>query len=208
MKRIAIIIAIVAIALEVSSQAIVGTPKSMYLIYNNPGNYFYLKIDGEDKRNTEISNMYYVDGKTVQIITVKKSDFIPDSLPAIKTGKVLERYFAFEKEYIDTMFRNQVEYTSEYAVTHNKREYLFWTFHPLVRLNTSENDSTSEVIAERQLYVATEVGPDIVAASTSFYKDENNFDELKRFLLDIIASIVVSTRRIDVYELNKQVNTE
>ena len=70
MKKFLTLTIITLTALAANSQSIVGTPNSMYLVYNNPNSYFYLKIDGKEKSSTEIENMYQVDNKIVQLLTV------------------------------------------------------------------------------------------------------------------------------------------
>lgn len=206
MKKFLTLTIITLTALAANSQSIVGTPNSMYLVYNNPNSYFYLKIDGKEKSSTEIENMYQVDNKIVQLLTVKKSDFMTIKSTIQKRDDILMQYYRFEKEYLDTIFQKQITFTVEMRKTSKGRDYIFWTYHSLLPQDTIATDSTRTIPIDKQLYVATEVGSTIVGASTAFFKGESNLEELKQFLFNIMESITISPKRIDVYDLNKRVN--
>lgn len=191
-----------------SAQAIVGTPNSMYLIFNNPNNNFYLRIDGVDKRNTEIDNMYYIDGKTVQVLTIKKSNFIKNDSVLLKPREVLERYYNFEKGYLDSIFKGQVSFNVEYLNAPNGRDIIYWTFKPTIPIEHSEADTIKTEPLAMQLYVAAEVGDLIVAAASPHFESEGSIEDIKKFLYIIMSSITISPTKIEVYELNRLVNPQ
>lgn len=188
------------------AQSVVGTPNAMYLVYNTTNNYFYLKIDGKEKSSTEIQNMYQVDSKIIQVLTVKKSEFIPQNFTSTKQSDILMHYYRFEREYLDTIFQKQISYSVEMHKTVKGREFIFWTYHSLLPRDTTATDTTLNAPIEKQLYVATVVGPLVVGASTAYFKGDSNFEELREFLFNIMESVTISPKRIDVYQLNKQVN--
>lgn len=208
MKHAAFTFLLILASMISKGQAMIASPNALYLVYNNPGSYFYLKIDGKDKSTTEINNLYIVDGQSVQVLTVKTSTFIPDSLPALKPRTMLERYYAFEKGYLDTLFQGQISYSTEFGQTANGREYIFWSFRsPLLdTAKESATDSTKNTIIESQLYAATDVGKLIVAVSAPYFKEDIAYEKLKKYLIDIIGSITVSPVRIDIFELDRRVN--
>ncbi len=75
MKQILIIILLLFCKI-VGAQDLIGTPKSLILVYNYPGNYFYLQLNGEDKRKTENENVFVIDNELVQVKTLHKDKFI------------------------------------------------------------------------------------------------------------------------------------
>ena len=49
----------------IGAQDLIGTPTSLIIVYNYPGNYFYLQLNGQDKRKTENENVFLIDNRLV-----------------------------------------------------------------------------------------------------------------------------------------------
>jgi hypothetical protein len=206
MKYSFLFLSFLTLSIVVQSQGIIGTPNSMYLVFNYPNNSFYIKIEGKDKIKLDNPYAFTIDGRFVQVLTIKTSKFLIDTTKQITDKEILLKYVNWEKDYLTSLYLTDIDCKVEALKTRSGRDYLFWTYDVPISGEDTITDTVRTYSVRKQLYVSTIVGQYVFGAYTPYMKSRESFSGLKKFIIRIIESITTSEKEIDLDELNRTVN--
>jgi hypothetical protein len=188
------------------SQVLIGTPTSMYLVFNYPGNSFYIEIKGVDKKKTNNRNIFTIDGKLVEVLSIKTSKFMRDTIKQTTDKEILNKYVNWEKDYLTKLYSTKIDCEIEFLKTTKGKDYIFWTYTMPIKTKESILDSSRANAIKKKLYVSAVVGKYIVGAYTECSECDETFNNSKKFISDIMESITTSERKINPEELSRKVN--
>jgi len=191
----------------ISAQDLIGTPTSLILVYNYPGNYFYLQLNGQDKKKTENENVFVIDNRLVQVKTLNKTKFIKDTNQDLSFVDFMNAYINWEKSYIEETFSFDTKSKVEFLKTVKGRDIAFWTYDMPLNNNKQKTDSTVTTPSQKQFFVLTRVKDYLVGINSPLFENDN-FDSIKSYLISNSDGIVESMTEIDVEALNRKINKQ
>jgi hypothetical protein len=209
MKQILIIIVIVIVVVffckVLSAQDLIATPTSLILVYNYPGNYFYLQLSGEDKRKTENENVFVIDNELIQVKTLHKDKFIKNTNQDLSFVDFMKTYINWEKTYFEETFSLNINSNVEFLKSIKGRDIAFWTYDWPIDKPVEKTDSTITTTTQKQLFVLTRIKDYLVGINSPLF-EKDKYDTIKSYLVSNIDGIVEFQNEIDVETLNKQLN--
>ena len=141
----------------IGAQDLIGTPTSLIIVYNYPGNYFYLQLNGQNKRKTENENVFLIDNKLVQVNTLNKAKFIKDTNQNLSFIDFMKSYINWEKSYIEETFSFNTKSKVEFLKTNKGRDIAFWTYNMPINKDIQKTDSTKTTPVQKQIFVLAQV---------------------------------------------------
>ncbi len=207
MKKLLLLIAILVFSKNLYCQGLIGTPTSLILVYNNPNNYFYIEIQGIDKKKTEKKNIFIIDKRGVQVLAINKYKFLPKVDSSKSQIDILKVYIKWESDYIDSAFNFDIKATEETLRTPKGKEVVFWTYDWPLKQEPTRTDSTITNTTQKQMFILRVVKDYVVGINTPLFESDQ-YENNKAYLLNNIDNIVESDKEIDLDELNKQVNKQ
>jgi hypothetical protein len=207
MKKLLLLIPTILISFEALCQGLIGTPTSLILVYNNPDNYFYIQLDGIDKRKTEKPTVFIIDKKPVQVLVLNKNKFLPPDYKSKSQSDIIKDYIKWESDYLKSTFKFDINNKIETLKTIANTEVFFWTYDMPTREPKYKTDSIRTTPTQKQMFVLRLVKDYVVGINTPLF-DNDQYENNKAYLLKNIDNIVVSNKEIDLEELNKQVNKQ
>lgn len=189
----------------IGAQGLIGTPHSLILVYNFPGNYFYIELQGKDKSTTDKDGVFIVDNKIVQVVAVPKNKFLDDTLQPISTKEFIKKYIKWESDYIASTFAYQLKNQIEFITSGKGREVAFWTYDMPVSDPAAKSDSAIESVTQKQMFVITRAKDYVVGIYSPLFEIAQ-FENIKTYLVENIDGLVESAKEIDREKLNRQVN--
>ncbi|GET23124.1 hypothetical protein [Prolixibacter denitrificans] len=204
MRNLLLLILLVATQ-TIHAQGLIGTPNSLIVVYNYPGNHFYMEVKGKDKRTTDQAGVYIIDNRVVQIHAVSKDKFLEDTSQVLTTKEFIEKYIKWEVDYIESSFSFNVNSHVEFLKSKKGRDIAFWTYDMPAGEPEVKTDSTVTTPTQKQLFVVTRTKDFVVGINSPLFQ-KDQFDNIKNYLFDNIDGLVESNKEIDLDELNKKVN--
>lgn len=189
----------------IPAQGLIGTPHSLILVYNFPGNYFYIELQGKDKSTTEKDGVFIIDNKVVQVVAVSKNKFLDDTLQPISTKEFIKKYIKWESDYIVSSFAYEPKNQIEFITSGKGREVAFWTYDMPVLEPAAKPDSAIQSVTQKQMFVITRAKDYVVGIYSPLFENDQ-FENIKTYLVENIDGLVESANEIDMEELNRQVN--
>jgi len=205
MKQTLIILVLFSFCKVINAQDLIGTPTSLIIVYNYPENYFYLQLNGEDKRKTDNENIFIIDNKLVQVKTLHKSKFIKNTKQDLTFIDFMTTYINWEKTYLEETFSLNINSNVEFLKSIKGRDIAFWTYDWPIDNPVEKTDSTITTTTQKQLFVLTRIKDYLVGINSTLF-EKGEFDTIKSYLVSNIDGIVESQNEIDVEALNKQLN--
>lgn len=189
---------LLGIASLFNPEGIIGTHKGMILVYNYPDNYFYLELQGEELYTTDRENLFVIDNKYIQVITLHQS-VILDGKHMENTRDLLTHFVQWEESYQQQEQGVEIQSVLEFWESPQGKEIVFWKYSLPERNPQGAKDPLM------QLQVITQSKDYIVALNIPVF-DLSRFDEIKEYLFSTIASLMEDQREIDLYLLDAMVN--
>ncbi|HOJ23785.1 MAG TPA: hypothetical protein PK081_00800 [Bacteroidales bacterium] len=205
MNKLFITIAFCLLSINLLSQGLIGTPTSLVIVYNYPENYFYVSLDGKDKRKTVQENVFIIDNKLVQVRALNKSKFLSDELKSQSQKDILLEYIKWESDYIQNTFNFNINSKIETLVTKTGKEVIFWTYDMPIGEPIVKTDSTITTPTQKQMFILTMVKDYVFGINTPLFESDQ-FESNKQYLLDNIDHIVVEDKEINLEELYKKLS--
>jgi len=206
MKKLFLLVVSATLSFNLMSQGLIGTSTSLILVYNNPSNYFYIQLDGVDKKKTEQPTVFILDNKAVQVLALNKNKFLPPNSRSRSQKDIIKDYIKWESDYIKESFKWDINNNTETLKTKSDIDVVFWTYD----MPTGEEvvtDSTRTTPTQKQMFILRLVKDYIVGINTPLF-DSDQYEINKAYLLKNIDNIVISEKEIDLDELNGQVNKQ
>ena len=188
-----------------NAQRLLGTPKSLILVYNYPNNHFYIEINGVEKSKTDRENVFIIDNRPIQILALNKSKFLKDTVLEFSSIDLMKIYINWEIDYIENNLFKNTNNKYEFLKTKKGRDIAFWTYDMPTGEPEIVTDSTRKTPTLKQMFVITRTKDFIVGLNSPLFGNEK-YDEIKEYLITNIDGLVESDNEIDIYELDKQVN--
>lgn len=205
MKQILLLIVSFFFCTTISAQELILTPKSLVIIYNYPENYFYLQLQGIDKRKTDNENIFIIDNQLIQLKTLRKSKFIKSTNQDLTFIDFINTYINWERSYLEETFSLSINSKVEFMKSKEGRDIGFWTYDMQIDKPVQVTDSTKTTPVQKQLFVLTRI-KDYLVGINSPLLEKDKFDSIKSYLISNIDGIVESTNEIDVEALNNKLN--
>lgn len=190
-----------------SAQNIIGTPTSLVLVYNYPQNYFYLQLNGKDKRSTDNENFFVIDNNLVQVKTLNKKKFINEAKENLSFPEFMNAYINWEKDYIEETFSFDTKSKVEYLKTVKGRDIAFWTYDMPLNNESEKTETTVTTPTQKQIFVLARVKDYLVGINSPLF-EKDKFDSIRKYLISNIDGIVESDTEIDVEALNRKLNKQ
>ena len=188
------------------AQDLVSTPTSLIVIFNYPGNYFYLELEGKDKHKTLKKNVFYIDSQLIQVKALIQTQFIKDKNDDLPFSVFIKNYVSSENDFAKHKFSNITNSKLEILKSGKGRDIGFWTYDVISNQQKGKTDSILINQAKKQLFIFTRVKKYLVGINCPLH-DTTKFDYLKNYLIANIDGIVESPDKIDgiklYYEKNK-----
>jgi hypothetical protein len=186
------------------SQVLIGTPKSLILLYNYSNSHFYLEIPAIKKEKTQQPNVFLLDNKVVQVKTISKLKFLALESKSHTNREIIQEYIKWEADYLKSALNFNIGSKTEVIKTDKGEEVIFWTYDmPMNQANRTE--TTIATPTQKQMFVLKLVKDYVVGLNIPLL-DAADFNANKAFLIAGINSIVESDKEINAEDLNKKVN--
>ncbi len=189
---------------NIVGQVLIGTPRSLILVYNYPNNHFYLEIPAIKKEKTLQPNVFIFDNKTVQIQAISKVKFSGSDSKNQTNLEIVQEYIKWESDYLKSTLNLNIRSNIEIIKTEKGEDAIFWTYDTAIS-KASKTETTSNTLVQKQMFVLRLVKDYVVGLHTPLF-DTADFNANKRLLITGINSIIESDKEINVEDLNKQVN--
>lgn len=195
--------ALLLISQFASAQGLIGTPTSLILVYNYPETYFYMEIKGSDKRTTEKPNVFIIDNRLIQVMSVKYDKFLSGKQKT-SSIEIIREYINWELKYMEENLSLKVNNNLEFLKTAKGRDIAFWSYDmPAVGQETKTDATTTPT--QKQLFVITRIKDYVVGINVPIFESDQ-YETTRNYLIANIDNIVESKKEIDMNELNKQIN--
>lgn len=205
MNKLLITIAFCLCFINLLSQGLIGTPTSLVIVYNYPGNYFYVSLDGKDKRKTDQESVFIIDNKPVQVHALNKSKFLSDELKSQSQKDILLDYIKWESDYIQNTFNFNINSKIEPLVSKTGKEIIFWTYDMPTGEPVVQTDSTITTPTQKQMFILTMIKDYVFGINTPLFESDQ-FESNKEYLLNNIDHVVVADKEINLEELFKKLS--
>jgi hypothetical protein len=203
-KSLLIALALLAVGLSVSTArgqddgwTAIKTGDGILFVWNNASLHFALSIKGKDIQplNDPDHIFFNVDGLVFQIQSLPVSNFLPDQKrQGLNDKSILAAHREWESKYIEGLLNKKLAVQSSSEKV-NGSDVLIWQFDVPEGLN---NDS------KKQLYL-TVVSKDYVLLLNGVVTATVSESVARKFLLDTLATLKVSSTPISVKELQESI---
>jgi len=205
MKKILILALSFLIFKFAYTQEVIGTPKGFAVAYNLPDHYFYLQLNGVDKRETDKAGVYVVDGKAIQILVVNKKAFMDSTAENVHFVRFISRYISWESAYIKQNFGLDLKYDLEIMKSPKGKDLAFWSYNAPLSEPTIAKDGKQTSATITQLFVLTRYKDYMIGISAPLF-EPLKFEDLKNYLIECADSRIDSPLEIDVLNLGQILN--
>jgi len=173
---------------QLPQRAAVKTAGGALFIWNQPGNNFTLEILSKDvSPNNSSKDVYFkADGVVVQIQCAAINQFISGSIRPDGRA-ILQAHRDWESQYAEITFGKLSVQTSELDLK-SGRETLYWKFDVPEKFKDQW---------KTRLYLTT-INGDYVIVLNGIAKRSAEEDQVKRFLLETMATLKVSDKAFDL----------
>ncbi len=203
MNKLLVVIAFCFLSLNLFSQGLIGTSSSLVIVYNYPDNYFYVALDGKDKRKTEQESIFIIDNRLVQVHALNKDKFL-NAKSKLKSQKdIIMTYIEWESDYLKNTFNFDINSKIEPIVTKSGKEVIFWSYDMPTGEPEIKTDTTATTPTQKQMFILRMVKNYVVGINTPLFESEQ-YQSNKEYLLTNIDHIVEADKEIDLEELFKQ----
>lgn len=193
------------ISTVVNAQGYIISPEGMILVFNFQNNHFHIELKGEEIFETETENVFVIDDKLVQVLTLPRYKFLNDTTQRLSDSEFISKYIGWETDYLKTTFYESFIDSLDFHKTNNGKEFAFWRYDMPFVEPEQRTDSTVTVSSQKQLFAITKIKDRVVGVHSPLF-ETNQYGIVKNYLFDCIESIVKSEKPIDLEELNKQIN--
>lgn len=176
----------------------IKTVNGFLLVWNQPGNHFTVEVKGKAVKplNSTEHVFFDVDGIVFQIQSVAVSEFLKSGKkPGQDLQSVLIAHKDWEAQYAESTFRKKLSVESSPQKLGDKGEALFWKYDMPEGFNQE---------SRKQLFL-TSTGGDYVVVLNGVVTDKVKEETVRQFLLDTILTLKVSSKPINVQELQEAI---
>ncbi|MGD0583650.1 MAG: hypothetical protein ABR974_12000 [Bacteroidales bacterium] len=207
MKKLSLFIASFLFSLATFCQGLIGMPTSLIIVYNYPGNYFYIRLEGTDKRKTDQSTVFLLDNRPVQVLAINKNTFLTDTIKHSSPEEIIKTYIKWESDYIKKTFNFDISNKTEALKTVTGADVVFWAYDMPDQKPVEKADSAVTASTQKQMFVLRLVKDYVIGINMPLF-DADQYENNKAYLLRNIDNIVISLKEIDLEELNRQLNKQ
>jgi hypothetical protein len=203
-NTLVIALALLAIGLGVSTAqgqddgwTAIKTGDGILFVWNHPTLHFTLSLKGKDIQplNDPEHAFFNVDGLIFQIQSLPVSNFLPDQKrQGLDDKSVLAAHRDWESKFLEGFLNKKLAVQSS-SEKFNGSEVLIWQFEMPEGLNSD---------AKKQLYL-TVVSKDYVLLLNGVVTATISENVARKFLLDTLATLKVSSTPISVKELQESI---
>lgn len=206
MKKLLFILLMGICQLVNAQDFLIGTPSSLYVVYNYPDNHFYFQLQGENSKRTETQNLFIIDNKMIQLMVLPMNKFVKSTQPDLSFSKFISTYIAWEVDYINNVIGfSNINSKIEILKSNKGRDVALWIYDSPKNKAVS-NDSTQVKPVLKQVFMLTRIKNYVIGINSVLF-DAKEMDKTKTYLMNSIDGIVERDKEIDADELNKQVNS-
>jgi hypothetical protein len=203
MNRLLASLVFFLISLNLLSQELIGTPTSLVIVYNYPDNYFYIALDGKDKRTTGQESVFLIDNMPVQVHALNKNKFLSNQDYLKSPNAIIMDYIKWESDYLKNQLNFNINSKIETLITKSGKEVVFWTYDMPTGEPEVKTDSTITTPSQKQMFILYLVKDYVLGINTPLFESDK-YQSKKDYLLNNIDHIVVSEGEINLEELFKQ----
>jgi len=176
----------------------IKTDEGILLVWNEPGLSFSISVRGKEVKpmNDPEHIFFSVDGRVLQIQLAGIINFAPDAKEKKLDDKaILAAHRDWEARYIEGLLHSKVTVQTFNTKLSNGGDAMMWQFDMPKEVNAE---------AQKQLYL-TLVAKDYVLLLNSESSAANPDADGRKFLLDTIATLKISSTPIDVKKLSESI---
>jgi hypothetical protein len=176
----------------------IKSAKGVLVVWNEPGNYYTIEIQGEEIVPASQPLMFQVDGTFFQIQTVPKKAFLKGSNDKPLDDKgILAAHRDWEGDYISKILKTTLRIDSEWLKLPNNMDALAWSYDMPKKMFADQS-------AKRQLYLAV-VKRDHVFLLNGAVTDNDDEKILRQLLLDTMNTLKPSDKPLSLEKAKEQV---
>lgn len=129
----------------------VRTQSGFVQVFNEKESHFSVAIEGEDvvPQQSKEDIVFLVDGQFLQLFNTPTTIFNAEEIANLSEEQLLEKYMAFEIQYIKEQTKADIEVQSEIRTNNEGKRYLYWHFTAPVLKNAIQ--STRRVVEEHYI---------------------------------------------------------
>ena len=165
------------------AQGLIGTPESLLLVFNEPDNYFYIEIEGVDKRKTEQPNAFVIDNRFVQVKAVNKNKFLTENYNNQSDLEIIKKYISWESDYLNQTFGFELNNHVETLETKKGNASVFWTYDLPTPKEENQADSTLTESVQKQMFILRLIKNCVVGIYTPLF-DSIDYESNKNLFTD------------------------
>jgi hypothetical protein len=176
----------------------IKTDDGLLFVWNVRGLYFTLLLKGKEIKpvNDPEHIFFMVDGKALQIQLAPIRDFAPDAKEKkLDDNSILAAHRDWESKFIEEMLHSKLKVQNFNAKLSSGSNASLWQFDMPEAMNSE---------AKKQLYL-TVIRKDYVLLLNSEATATISEEELRKFLLDTIATLKIYPTPIDVKALSESI---
>ena len=178
--------------------AAIRTTDGYLFVWNRPGLHFSVSIKGKDvKPLNDTEHIFFdVDGKVFQIQSLPVSNFLSDQeRKGLDDKSILAAHRDWESRFVEGILGKKLTVQSSSETLANGSDILIWQFDMPQGLSDD---------AKKQLYL-TLVSKDYVLLLNSVATATISESVARKFLLDTVATLKISSLPISVKELQESI---
>lgn len=190
---------------QLSAQVLIGSPNSLVLVYNIPGNSFYLCLKGQEKQLTDQENIYLLDRRLIQVKTLHKSKFLRDGASEPTFHDFIQTYIRWESDYLEQTLHLNIHSRVDWVRDANGKELVVWSYDMPIDQTEVKSDSTVTTPTRKQLFVLGRSKDYLVGLNSPVFEPEK-IDSLRSWLISGMSGMIESNDTFNVQLLNLKFN--
>lgn len=170
-------------------------------VFNEMESFFMVEIRGNEvspRRNKDIT--YAVDGKLLQFFNTAVESFYADAPKDVEETALLEKFVAFESDYIQKMTAASIEVQSEMRKTKAGKDYIYWQF-----VSPSSKDKEQKARTVQQEHYVSMICGNRVLNLYSVVTNSDEPQEIQLLLKRLAEKVSIKKERIDLNELVRSI---
>jgi len=159
----------------------IKTEKGVLVVWNEPGNFFTIEIKGTKIEAIADHDLWFtVDGKFLQIVTVRKTQFMESAQVSADNRTVLNQHRDWESKYVGEVLNAKINVVSSWTKLSSGADALAWSYD----MPTVHEKQT----AKKQLYLGV-VKRDHVFLLNRVIEGNDDEKAVAKYLVDTMSTL-------------------
>jgi hypothetical protein len=182
---------------------VLRTPKGYMVVWNESKAHFKVELPGKELRRSEIAGLaIFIDEHLFQILVADLADFATGE---ISPKAILDRYMQYELKHWQDTVGMPMPSTVHARDQAQDKTYMLWEIRwPEQAI---QKDEAKGKAAIKQLFLSAMAGDKVMIVSRTVLEGEDEGAALQ-YLSEVARSLVISSAKIDIWEIQHQIQRD